>query len=632
MSSIKHSLSSTPQSQPAGSAAAPLTRRGFLAAGLATASLPLLPGSPLKAAGAAVKTKKTLQQNEWLPSPDGWREKYFPEAGVPQEKGVKFERLQDPQYGAVLAVGPFEAGQFSARWEHSDRLPWHMATVTGFYRTEGITGHEAAVILQLYKGSQRIVQRGEALEPAAQWTPFEIALRWPPPAVDSLAVALGLTAHTRGRVLFAGIRARAAASPLDFPANPGPATRAKPPRGLAPAKYYRIERAGDAWWLVAPDGTAGLSLGADGMARKGSMTGIQAVATARGLGFNSMGGWSSPDTWAKANAELRRTGQPEIPAFLTLQAVGLGGGFDVLVTAAGEGPKEEHAMPDPFDPRYEAAVRAKVRKRLAEGARENWFVGWFADNEVDLRDLHRKVWSGHCALALLESLKKKYGSIQSLNAKWGAHYASFDALRTAKPDPTTRAGAMFEDFYAFRREIIRQWVTVSLRAIREEDPGRLVFSNRFHRSVEAELPDLIDLFSPYDAIAGNLYPQNRNVGLSEAERRYLRLLHEKTGKPVLVTEWSVPALDSGLYEGTKGLDWSLEAAVGTQTERARQAACALTEMLNMPFVIGAHWFIWQDYDNAKRRANRGLVKANGEPWTELQQALQAVNLKFADRS
>ena len=56
-----------------------------------------------------------------------------------------------------------------------------------------------------------------------------------------------------------------------------------------------------------------------------------------------------------------------------------------------------------------------------------------------------------------------------------------------------------------------------------------------------------------------------------------------------------------------------------------QAACVTRDFCNLPFVIGSHWFIWGDIDNEKRRANHGLVRADGRPWEEVTGALARIN-------
>ena len=90
----------------------------------------------------------------------------------------------------------------------------------------------------------------------------------------------------------------------------------------------------------------------------------------------------------------------------------------------------------------------------------------------------------------------------------------------------------------------------------------------------------------------------------------------------------MPALDSGLYNNPKRLDWSYPQTVENQTQRARQAAQFSADLYNLPFLIGAHWFTWSDFDSPTRQANRGLFKANGEAWVELQEVLREVNGRF----
>jgi hypothetical protein len=80
----------------------------------------------------------------------------------------------------------------------------------------------------------------------------------------------------------------------------------------------------------------------------------------------------------------------------------------------------------------------------------------------------------------------------------------------------------------------------------------------------------------------------------------------------------VPAVDSHLYDTSdpESLDWSWQNAVGTQAERGGQAAMVAVDLYNLPFVVGVHWFAWRDF-RGERRANRGLLDADGRPWNEL---------------
>ncbi len=253
-------------------------------------------------------------------------------------------------------------------------------------------------------------------------------------------------------------------------------------------------------------------------------------------------------------------------------------------------------------------------------------VAWFVDNEMGYDDLHRYVWSPHCSSALVEFLRARHGGIATVNQRWGTDYADFAALAAARPEPVVDRGAMYEDFVAFEREIVKRFVEVSLQATRAADPHHLIASNRHNVGGLSVWMRHIDLCSSYDLVAVNLYPRHEAPGLGPTLRSVLDEVAARTGRPIVMGEWSVAAIDSGLYEEKKArLDWSYVQALPTQTMRARQAAWITADLYNHPAVVGAHWFTYQDIDSAAREANRGLVRSDGRPWEELVGELTGVH-------
>ena len=139
----------------------------------------------------------------------------------------------------------------------------------------------------------------------------------------------------------------------------------------------------------------------------------------------------------------------------------------------------------------------------------------------------------------------------------------------------------------------------------------------------------MDLCASYDLVAVNFYPDNQTPGVGANGLTVLREVARRSGRPVIIGEWSVPAMDSNLYEQRKAaLDWSFPQAVPTQTIRAQQAARITAEFFNEPYIVGAHWFIYSDFDSPQREANRGLVRSDGQPWEELVRELAAVHAKI----
>lgn len=571
-----------------------------------------------------------------------WQRKLFNTGGVAEAEAAVFTFSKD-----AVAVGPWTAGEMSARVEYRKRIPLPKGegVILGRYRTEGLLPRQAELRVQFYAGERALEKRSFALAAAPEGAELKVAVRRPPAGADALAVGFGLNEQTSGRVTFSDLRVSDQPEPLNFDQLPE-LTRPRPPQGLKPSETTRLERAGDAWWLVDPAGKPFFSLGSTlygvkSADKKGAAQEQAMFEQMRRLGLNSTAGSHDLRRWAAFNKAQARAGRPTVMQFYTFETR-VSDDYDTLVNAAGNNPGQSqaqaaakgafnHAFPDPFDPRWEAAFRKRVHEYAGLVRGKPWFGGWFVDNERAHENIHRYVWSKNCAAELRKFLEKKYPSIDALNKAWGSSFASFDDLMQKKPDPALRRGAMFEDFRLFSREVIRRFNQATLRIVREEDPTHLVFSNRFMLGEVGDMLENLDLYRDFDAIAVNIYPQNDAPGLNAAERQLIETIHQRTGRPVLISEWSVPALDSGLYNNPERRDWSYPQAVETQAQRARQAALIEADLYNMPFVIGAHWFSWADFDSGKRQANRGLFKANGQPWPELQQALGGLNQAIGAR-
>jgi hypothetical protein len=541
--------------------------------------------------------------------------------------------------GQCLSVGQWRAGR-SARYRYATPIAGTAGVVRGWYLTEGLYPRQASVSIRFYKGEERVSDRSVALDAAPKGAAFAAPVTHAPAGATSLVVAVGLTEQTEGSVLFGGLAFDPTPSEPAFPSGAPPLKRAAAPARFAPGKYFRIERQGNTWWLVTPQGKPFYSVGIAPPGFKEEGQGREYLVAARSLGFNSLSGWHDVRGYAALNDKLAAEGGTPMPQFYALQTrTGENAGFDTVMDAGGAAPGTpaaqaaarggfNHALPDPYDPRWEGALRGQVRQMAAIVKDKPYFLAWFADNERELRDLYRYVWSPHAAAAFRALLEKRYANIAALNKSWGASFASFDDLAARRPEPALGAGPMYQDFHAFSRELLRRYNDILLRTIREEDPGRLVFTNRFMLGNLRSLVENLDLCDGYDAIAVNLYPANNSLGLAPHELAALRLIHEKSGKPLLLGEWSVPARDSGLYDNPQRLDWSWPQTVATQRDRGNQTARVQADFYNLPFMLGAHFFIWRDFDSPVRQANRGIFKVSGEPWRELQDALRQVNLRI----
>jgi hypothetical protein len=555
--------------------------------------------------------------------PAAWNRLVFVEdQAVSEAEACKFTMTKEGAR-AVLGIGPWRAGQWSARWQLARPLPGVRGTIRGVYRTEG-PGTAPVASGAFFKGGKKLNREEVSLTPAESWTPFELVLRHPPPGADSVAPCFGLSRYTEGRAWFADLKFNDTANPVEFPAKPPPVTRPSPPAGFPPGARFRLEKSGDAWWLVTPEGRPFWSAGTDAHGFKKPPEGERMADAMRRIGFNSLGGWSNVWRWGPVNDRISSEGLPPFAAFVALETSGLPGSCGRLVDPAEQEGPNDHAFPDPFDPSFETEYRKMVADVAGVCAGRKWLAGWFIDNERDHDRLDRKVWSGHAGKVFRARLEERYGMIGKLNAAWGSSFSSFDDLEAKKPVSALREGRMYGDCREFAREIVKKYVDIAVRTVREADPGALVFSNRFMLGGVTDTLDYLEQYAGCDGITVNIYPSNRAPGIDPDQRAILDRFHQLSGKPVLIGEWSVPALDSRLYENPDKLDFSFPDTVETQVQRARQAACVAMDFYNIPFVVGAHWFTWSDFDSPKRQANRGLFTAKGDPWRELQDALGGV--------
>ena len=567
--------------------------------------------------------------------PSEWRERVFLEGtGEPAAgpRAAVFAFSRDPDRGETFSIGPWNHGAWAARLERRRVIPAPTARLRGYYRSRQLLPFQGCVtVFFLGKGSV-LARRSYSLAPSPAWRPFEIDVRTPPRGCDSLRLAFGLQDKTRGRIEFNALSVRLGGE-APFSAQPPPQPRRSwPERPFTGGRRYRLAKAGDSHWLVTPEGRPFYSIATvgpgDDLPDSPVTPAAEWTELLESAGFNSLAAWTPLRPWMRRNERQRQGDRRPLPLFTALSSGALKGSFDRLTDSRGKRGTPGHEFPDPFDPDFIEAYRREVLDRHRLLGDKDWFIGWFADNELDHDDLHRKVYSRHCSRAFREFLESRHRSIARLNRAWGSRYRSFEELILSRPDPLGAKGAMEEDFRLFSREIVRQYVSLTIRVIRSVDPERPIFSNRFSAGGMSAVDACLDLYAPYDGIAVNLYPQNQRAGLSDNERAFLRFFHQRNGQPVILSEWSVAALDSGLYQGPPDrLDWSWNEALASQAQRAGQAAYLAAEFYNLPFLVGAHWFSWKDMAG-KRSANRGLFRVDGRPWRELLQELGAVQRRL----
>jgi hypothetical protein len=285
-------------------------------------------------------------------------------------------------------------------------------------------------------------------------------------------------------------------------------------------------------------------------------------------------------------------------------------------------------MPDPFDPRFEAAAERAV-VTATQGVRDDrWLLGYFADNEL--------AWAapgpqGRWALAIgtlrgdsrspakqafLAMLKRKYGDALRLGVAWGIGVTRWVALEPAgfqAPAPSEAHPSIAEDYSAWLRAYADRYFRTVAQALRRHDLNHLFLGGRF----AVRTPEAVAACARWcDLISINVYADLPQHGMDLAR------LHQ-LDKPVLVSEFSFGSTDRGPFGAGLVPVWN-EARRGEAYARFLAAAAADTA------IVGAHWFQYADQPVAGRlldgeNAHFGLVGITDIPFGRFVRAVSSAN-------
>ena len=427
--------------------------------------------------------------------------------------------------------------------------------------------------------------------------------------------------------------------------------------------YFRVAKNEERWWLVDPEGHETWAIATMGEI-PGSKHGNNDLHLAdwfereygedrmkyarmqyellESWGFNSLAGWTAGE-FAQISGEKYKKGENYLPVYSVLNFSIMGPDKDYYVKDNMGNYKgvHDHSFPDPFNPEWRKDARQKAESRIREYRDKPWFAGWFMDNEIDYSSLFRFVWGDYSEDEFIRFLKNKYSDINDLNKAWTSSFGSYDYdsfndILIDKPEPSEWDDPLLKDFTAFERIMMEEYINFTSDLVKELDPNHLLISNRLNLGPMMSLHKTIDLWSRYDVICVNIYPQNLYIGFSNGEMELLDWIHEKTGRPLIIGEWSVPAMDSKLYDlgedpYDRPLDWSWPQVMKTQSERGEVYRTCMMQLASKPYMIGAGWFKVLDVNSTTRRANRGLINSEHQEYSEMIQALYSTNAEIKEK-
>lgn len=426
--------------------------------------------------------------------------------------------------------------------------------------------------------------------------------------------------------------------------------------------FFHVEQRGKTWWVIDPLGRGFVPLGVDhvqynghwcetlGYAPHGRKNdkkyasrdewAAETLGRLKAWGFNMFAGGTEP---LLLHRGLVHTKMIQIGGRLG----GMGDEYDIT-------PHEGRpcsAFPNVFHPDFERYCSYRAKQVCGPLANDPWLLGYFLDNELawwgrgdldtGLFDAVMKKSASHTAkIALKEFLSKKYaGDVAAFNRAWGAQLGAFDGLLGMKSLTGMNAAAVTADKKAFLAMIAETYFGTITRAIRAVDGGHMILGCRFAGGRASDVVWAaagrhceVLTFNYYGnvdldiGLARDHTDARAGAPLGEAFAEFYRM----GGRPMMVTEWSFPALDSGL-PCTKGAGQRFR----TQAERARATEIYARTILGIPFMLGFDYFMWVDEPALgissafPENTNYGLINEDSVPYKPIVEAFQRVNTDAA---
>jgi hypothetical protein len=410
--------------------------------------------------------------------------------------------------------------------------------------------------------------------------------------------------------------------------------------------YFEVAEQEGRWWLIDPDGERFFSTG---------------------VNVTTPGGYYAPDLGYAPYYQniLELYGTEEAWADETFNRLSqwnfntLGGWSDyglladrmpyTLVLYLSPANWQSGTVADYFSDDFYDQVAEKIASSVTPRVEDANLIGWFLDNElrwgIDWRgitDLFAEYFAFDAdmpgKIALAQFLRGRYeDDVAAFNTAWSMSLADFDELLPmTQIDPFTFDPVMRADREAFAGFVAEHYFSYSYDAIRTADPNHLIMGCRLvswttpiavaeaagrHSDVVSInhyipwpifqdaitwLGDLVSIMNPTDMLA-----------------QY----YELTQKPLLISEFSVRAMDSGLPNSWPP-PYFFE-TLQTQEDRADWFEEYARATFAGGHVVGYHWFAYMDEPPEGRfdgeDSNFGLVDNWDTPWASLVTRMTEVN-------
>jgi len=533
--------------------------------------------------------------------------------------------LAQVQAGARLEMLPIQGSGFQWRLGQTYRLVLNLTATN-------ITG-------QVYQGTNTISGFGYRLDS-------------PGPAVR-MGRPMVCTSGLRARFDNAVVKVSSPAS--GPPAQPRPAAPwiSRPGNALAEdTGFFRTLQVEGRWWLLDPEGKPFFDIGTDHVSYRDHW--CEALGYAP-YNRNVATKYGSEAAWAETTlARLKSWGFNCLPAghspslrhqgLAHIEFASFGASFARREWICR--PVHWTGFPDVFSPRWESHCRILARRLAKNSKADSWCIGTFLDNELEwygkgghlVDEVFQLPAHQAAKKALYRWLLQRFQNLTDINSQFGMEYVNeADFLQATNTPPATPALTQTRD--GFLEVIAERYFQVASEALRQADPDHLVLGCRFAGQVPGPVLAAAGKFN--DVFTLNTYPRvdfentwlpDGTGGVVERVPQQVSDYYATVQKPMIITEWSFPALDSGLpCKHGAGM------RVDTQEQKAACYRIFANMVADLPFMVNYHYFMWVDEPTLSisstfpEDSNYGLVNEHDEAYALFTKTVTEVNSQAAQR-
>ncbi len=386
-----------------------------------------------------------------------------------------------------------------------------------------------------------------------------------------------------------------------------------------PGPPFSMVKAGEAWWLVSPEGRRFFSLGVCCVNRGQTREGFDS----RNPGYASWRKHPDAASWADAVLErLRSWGFTTVGGWSDDPVLIASKGMELAFTPVLHmGSTAGAPWFDLWDPQVIRRMEETAARTIDAVRGDPRLLGYYLDNELGwwnaalVKMAFEQPTSSGQRRRLVGLLQDRY------HGDWKALLADFDPEGAGGFDELDGKGRLFlrsggngilalRDFLSV---IARRYYQLAREIVRRRDGRALILGDRYQSFYYPEVARAAA--EEVDIISSNL---NAHWSDGTFSRYALDTLHGLTGKPILVSEFYMAAREN--RSGDRNSHGMFPTAP-TQEERAAGLRNTLGALARLPYVVGADWFQYYDEPPLGREDGEdfdfGLVDVEDRPYEEV---------------